>query len=72
MIQTEHGLTAELYTKRAGDLEVDVAYDGRYLVRFTQDGEPYQEDLAKIKEVIRRFNDPMFLDEPGAWLGKSF
>lgn len=62
MINTEYGLMAEIYTKQAGDLEVDVSHDGRYLVRFTKEGEPHQEDLVKIKEVIRRFNDPTFLD----------
>ena len=57
MIQTKHGYVPELMTKQAGDLEVDINYDGRYLVRFTEEGEPVQEDLDRIKEVIRRFKE---------------
>lgn len=72
MINTEYGITAELMTMRAGDLDAAVSYDGRYLVRFAKDGEPNQADLDTIKEVIRRFSDATYLDEPGAYLEKGF
>ena len=57
MIQTEYGLTpelliAEVVSPEFGTLSERVSNDGCYLIKFTKDGEPVAEDLARVKAFI--------------------